>query len=166
MSKMMKIIRNHQHVCCCLVLIMPYRCTLTCKAFRKYGYSFGSFSVSDNFFGNLGVSRIKWFSLRDRLRRTAPHSKAAAIPSGGGFTQNEAIRCAHFFFCLTGLAQARLARRFKQKSPTLVGLLFWLRRVRDSNPRSCYRQRFSRPPHSTTLPTLRRKSTNSLIFCK
>src|SRR5690606_31830205 len=41
-----------------------------------------------------------------------------------------------------------------------------LRRVRDSNPRSCYRQRFSRPPHSTTLPTLRRKSTNSAIYCK
>src|SRR5690348_4271623 len=32
-----------------------------------------------------------------------------------------------------------------------------LRRERDSNPRRCYPQRFSRPPHSTALPSLRRK---------
>ncbi len=30
-----------------------------------------------------------------------------------------------------------------------------LRRERDSNPRRCYPQRFSRPPQSTTLPSLR-----------
>ena len=29
-----------------------------------------------------------------------------------------------------------------------------LRRVRDSNPRTCYSQQFSRLPQSTTLPTL------------
>ena len=32
-----------------------------------------------------------------------------------------------------------------------------LRRVRDSNPRTCYSQQFSRLPHSTALPTLRGK---------
>ena len=32
--------------------------------------------------------------------------------------------------------------------------IFW-RRVRDSNPRTCYSQQFSRLPQSTTLPTLR-----------
>ena len=31
---------------------------------------------------------------------------------------------------------------------------FLLRRERDSNPRTCYSQWFSRPPHSTTLPSL------------
>ena len=31
---------------------------------------------------------------------------------------------------------------------------FSLRRERDSNPRRCYPQRFSRPPQSTTLPSL------------
>ena len=31
-----------------------------------------------------------------------------------------------------------------------------LRRERDSNPRRCYPQRFSRPPQSTTLPSLRK----------
>ena len=34
-----------------------------------------------------------------------------------------------------------------------------LRRERDSNPRKCDPQRFSRPPHSTTLPSLQ-------IFCR
>ena len=34
-----------------------------------------------------------------------------------------------------------------------------MRRERDSNPRTCYSQRFSRPPQSTTLPSLRRKCT-------
>ena len=43
---------------------------------------------------------------------------------------------------------------------------FCLRRVRDSNPRTFNSQRFSRPPQSTTLPTLRRKSTNSDSFSK
>jgi hypothetical protein len=43
------------------------------------------------------------------------------------------------------------------------------RRERDSNPRTCYSQRFSRPPHSTALPSLRRKyrwqaETNKIIF--
>ena len=55
---------------------------------------------------------------------------------------------------------------YKQQSPAVAGLSMVWRRVRDSNPRSYYRQRFSRPPHSTTLPTLRRKSTNSMTFCK
>ena len=32
-----------------------------------------------------------------------------------------------------------------------------LRRVRDSNPRTCYSQQFSRLPQSTALPTLRGK---------
>ena len=33
---------------------------------------------------------------------------------------------------------------------------FW-RRERDSNPRTCYSQQFSRLPHSTALPSLRGK---------
>ncbi len=44
-----------------------------------------------------------------------------------------------------------------------------MRRERDSNPRRCDPQRFSRPPHSTALPSLRRKNkgtgvTNKIIF--
>ena len=50
----------------------------------------------------------------------------------------------------------------KQKTAKNISAVFFiiLRRVRDSNPRGCYTQRFSRPPQSTTLPTLRCKSTN------
>src|SRR5699024_5664750 len=45
----------------------------------------------------------------------------------------------------------------KNKNTTLyytVSYNLSLRRVRDSNPRKFDLQRFSRPPHSTTLPTL------------
>ncbi len=37
-------------------------------------------------------------------------------------------------------------------------ICFLARRERDSNPRTCDSQRFSRPPHSTALPSLRGKS--------
>jgi hypothetical protein len=35
-------------------------------------------------------------------------------------------------------------------------LSIW-RKARDSNPRTCYSQQFSRLPHSTTLPAFRRQ---------
>ena len=60
---------------------------------------------------------------RWRANPFAGHS-AAAIPERGSFTQNEAIRCAHYFFCFISFAQARLARLIKQKNPTFVGLHF------------------------------------------
>jgi hypothetical protein len=44
------------------------------------------------------------------------------------------------------------------KNPPAVKLRRVVRRERDSNPRKCDLQRFSRPPHSTALPSLRRKS--------
>ena len=40
------------------------------------------------------------------------------------------------------------------------------RRERDSNPRTCYSQRFSRPPHSTALPSLQKWKTTSFQWCK
>ena len=42
------------------------------------------------------------------------------------------------------------------KKPTTIVVGFLLRRKRDSNPRSCYRQQFSRLPHSTALPFLQK----------
>lgn len=42
----------------------------------------------------------------------------------------------------------------KNKKPTAISRFLLLRRVRDSNPRTCYSQQFSRLPQSTTLPTL------------
>jgi hypothetical protein len=48
----------------------------------------------------------------------------------------------------------------KKKKTTQAKLewFFW-RRERDSNPRTFDSQRFSRPPQSTTLPSLRCKSS-------
>ena len=42
----------------------------------------------------------------------------------------------------------------KEKRENLSTFALFLRRERDSNPRRCYPQRFSRPPQSTTLPSL------------
>ena len=44
-----------------------------------------------------------------------------------------------------------------------AGTLNIWRRERDSNPRTCDSQRFSRPPHSTALPSLRRKCTATIV---
>ena len=43
---------------------------------------------------------------------------------------------------------------FGNKKPITNVMGFLLRRMRDSNPRTCYSQQFSRLPHSTTLPIL------------
>ena len=42
--------------------------------------------------------------------------------------------------------------------------LFCWRRERDSDPRTVSRQRFSRPPHSTALPSLHGKRTRNVFF--
>jgi hypothetical protein len=39
-----------------------------------------------------------------------------------------------------------------------------MRRERDSNPRRCDPQWFSRPPHSTTLPSLLMGSKYNIVF--
>ncbi len=41
-----------------------------------------------------------------------------------------------------------------------------MRRKRDSNPRRCYPQRFSRPPHSTALPFLQMNQPIVEFGCK
>src|SRR5690606_5673836 len=62
---------------------------------------------------------------RDWLRRTAPHAKAAAIPSGGGFTQNEAIRYAHFLFHFLLLSE-QAHKSLKTKKPGYCRASFWV----------------------------------------
>ncbi len=51
---------------------------------------------------------------------------------------------------------------FKNKKGLANARPFFQRRVRDSNPRYLSVQQFSRLPQSTTLPTLRDKSSNTL----
>ena len=50
-----------------------------------------------------------------------------------------------------------------KKPNTRCWALLW-RRERDSNPRRCDPQRFSRPPHSTTLPSLLMGGKYNMIF--
>ena len=47
----------------------------------------------------------------------------------------------------------------KRKKPEILRFqaLIFRRKARDSNPRTCYSQQFSRLPHSTTLPAFRRQ---------
>ena len=56
-----------------------------------------------------------------------------------------------------GLRRPCVFSKKEKKEPLLVPSSF-LRRERDSNPRSLSAQRFSRPPQSTTLPSLLRRS--------
>ncbi len=51
----------------------------------------------------------------------------------------------------------------KNKKTFRFYLKVFLRRVRDSNPRTCYSQQFSRLPQSTTLPTLL-NSGSTVVF--
>ena len=52
---------------------------------------------------------------------------------------------------------------YKEKTRCHNSFIGFGRRVRDSNPRTCYSQQFSRLPQSTALPTLRCKSKDSAI---
>ena len=53
---------------------------------------------------------------------------------------------------------------YKKTSPIGLVLHFVLRRERDSNPRNLSVQRFSRPPQSTTLPSLLRNRLQNYYF--
>ena len=59
----------------------------------------------------------------------------------------------YYFTCFKEELHIKLKLPLKKR-----GSFVW-RRARDSNPRTCNSQRFSRPPRSTTLPALRRKNT-------
>ena len=66
------------------------------------------------------------------------------------------------------LAAASLLTRKKADKNLQINLsflsAFFLRRERDSNPRYLAVQRFSRPPQSTTLPSLQTSSSRVLVF--
>ena len=70
------------------------------------------------------------------------------------------LRFASFLFSQIDHLSLRLDSQFDKNKKSRhcrdFMIVFW-RRVRDSNPRTCYSQQFSRLPQSTTLPTLRAK---------
>ena len=75
-------------------------------------------------------------------------------------SKNKCRGFAPYHFSLLSLWKVNFPRSINEKCP-IKGHLFFVRRERDSNPRTCDSQRFSRPPHSTALPSLRRKSKTS-----
>ena len=72
----------------------------------------------------------------------------------GDFFSRYCLERFHFFIPYRVLKQVWSS--IVHKKTSLVGLVLHvgLRRERDSNPRSLSAQRFSRPPQSTTLPSL------------
>jgi hypothetical protein len=62
---------------------------------------------------------------------------------------------AGFFMSSTSLKRAWLGFGHEKTHEKISWVFILWRRVRDSNPRTCYSQQFSRLPQSTTLPTLR-----------
>ncbi len=84
------------------------------------------------------------------------------IPFGGGYIlRSKPRRLRRRLSCSpNSQKQASLVRKTKNQRKFVGFDLVW-RRERDSNPRTCDSQRFSRPPHSTALPSLRRESKTS-----
>lgn len=54
-------------------------------------------------------------------------------------------------------------RQCKKQKACKIDLQAFQRRERDSNPRTFDSQRFSRPPHSTALPSLRVQNNSVAI---
>ena len=78
-------------------------------------------------------------------------------PFVGGLQMISNLRnfVAGFFMPSTSLKRAWLGFGHEKTHENFSWVFILWRRVRDSNPRTCYSQQFSRLPQSTTLPTLR-----------
>jgi hypothetical protein len=81
-------------------------------------------------------------------------SAALVIPKERAL-QNKACSLRSHGLFYASCRSSTLGSGVHKKSPPPMAEGFILRRRRDSNPRRCDPQRFSRPPHSTTLPLLR-----------
>ena len=78
-------------------------------------------------------------------------------PREGISNQKAGTPCRNFIF--TAPIKASFERSVNKNCPERGNSIMVLRRERDSNPRRLAPQRFSRPPHSTALPSLRGKNT-------
>ncbi len=79
----------------------------------------------------------------------APTAGCASLRGRPAGAQNRSGR-----FCRTRRRISAPSLCSKHKKTPWRGLFYVWRRARDSNPRTLSGQRFSRPPHSTTLPAL------------
>ena len=86
---------------------------------------------------------------------------AEAFPNGGELQRQSRWSDFDIFSKNSELKQVWLLFFWKNKSPNRA---LSLRRERDSNPRRCYPQRSSRPPQSTTLPSLRGQKYKSFLI--
>ena len=84
----------------------------------------------------------------------SPTSNAYGCRWYPGQTKMKILHTQLFVFFTSHAFKQAWAWDTKKTSPNGLVLHFGLRRERDSNPRSLSAQRFSRPPQSTTLPSL------------
>ena len=96
-----------------------------------------------------------------RIKKCGERGISFADPIWGDRQTKNLIRSAPTF-CAFCLCESKLPSAIKHKTQA-IAWVFALRRMRDSNPRRCDPQRFSRPPHSTTLPILRCKNTTTFF---
>ena len=85
-----------------------------------------------------------------RRKRDSLRASQQEIPSKH---RNSNTLCV-FSFLFSVNYENKFSTFLKTKKLTTLVVSFLLRRKRDSNPRTCYSQQFSRLPHSTTLPFL------------
>jgi hypothetical protein len=76
------------------------------------------------------------------------------IPEGGSYNENPNQNKFWLVFLFLPTLKSKLLEWEEIKKPETYVSGFLLRRKRDSNPRTCYSQQFSRLPHSTALPFL------------
>ena len=74
--------------------------------------------------------------------------------------RNSSTLCV-FSFLFSVIYENKFLTFLKTKKLTTFVVSFFLRRKRDSNPRTCNSQQFSRLPHSTTLPFLQSRQSNN-----
>ena len=86
-----------------------------------------------------------------RRKRDSLRASQQEIPSKH---RNSNTLCV-FSFLFSVNYENKFSTFLKTKKLTTLVVSFLLRRKRDSNPRTCNSQQFSRLPHSTTLPFLR-----------
>jgi hypothetical protein len=85
----------------------------------------------------------------------------------GGIKQRTEVSHYVRHFSFPSALASKLATLPETKNAPIGALLFFVwRRERDSNPRTCNSQQFSRLPQSTALPSLRRKSSISTYSSK
>ena len=95
------------------------------------------------------------------------HLECLPLPRASSATQNEEVAGAILFFVSMHISIQQVDVHvpiYKKRALSDSFFIFVLRREGDSNPRNLSVQRFSRPPQSTTLPSLLEIGCKSTAF--